>query len=700
MKGIRLTGEGLHWSVWRKSFVRQALKGVMLGVVSVAISGCAADMALRGIDAYAARNYPRAVEEFQSCVAEEGDTGELASHCSFMLGKSYFDQQRYPEAIAALEKAIAVYRKGMGEYRLLPAWHFWLGRAYFETRRYQESALSFQKAASMAPENPRSGVQASAIWWHQHYAPLIPPKAGCYFWLGTAYYRNAQYPEAIGALKRAVELDPTATDPYTTLAAAHRELKQYGDGIAAAKRSIEIKPSGFAYGVLASIHARQRQSDAAMAAYQKAIELDPKNVSHYFMISNLLTEREDYAGAIAVNRKAQALAPENANIPYAIASLYMDMGKYDEAIAALNKAISLQTITGLGVEVAAGEQGPVVKNVMAGPAKRAGIQAGDRIVRIDGQSAEGWDLQKTLQHLTGQEGSRVALAVERKGFDKPIETTAVREKIVLKDAATYLANRSLAHRAKGNRDAFHEDAQKAYALNPDDPWSKSAIAIDDIDQGKYPDALRILSSIPDAPFDRMLEATAHARNGDRERAAAAAALIPEDYLSSPRALRDSYKKMLFESLKPYVISKRNAARALEARRKNAEALREYSAVLKIAEDREKTEIKNDIARLIKKDPSLARLSEEARRHVMRAEVATKEGKFDDAVVEYTEAIKLSPYFPNLYKALALNHAALKAYRQAIRSLQTYLDLSPDAADARTAKDQLYKWEFMMEKGRK
>jgi len=31
-------------------------------------------------------------------------------------------------------------------------------------------------------------------------------------------------------------------------------------------------------------------------------------------------------------------------------------------------------------------------------------------------------------------------------------------------------------------------------------------------------------------------------------------------------------------------------------------------------------------------------------------------------------------------------------------MNIYLELYPDAPDIRAAKDQIYKWEFMMEKG--
>lgn len=684
-----------------KTTMKYSSRFLILVLVSVTLSGCATTITMHeGSVASSEGNHVQAVEYFKSCVDSEGDSGEYASHCSFLLGKAYFDQRRYPEAVSYLKRAIDVYKKGMFVSKLDPAWYFWLGRAYFENTQYREAAFYFNKAASIAPENPGSLMPADAVYWRKHYLPLIPPKAGSYFWLGTAYHRNSQYQEAISALKRAIELDHAATDFYTMLAASHRELKQYADAVAAAKRSIEIKPSDFAYGVLASIHARQKQYEEAMAAYRKAIELNPKNISHYHHLSNLYSEKEDFSGAIAVNQQAQAAAPENADIPYTISTFYMYMGKYDEAIGSLNRSISLRTMIGVGFELAVEENYPVVKNIREGPAKRAGVMAYDRIIRINGQSTEGWDIDKIVRNIRGAEGSRVVLAIERKGFDKPVEKTVTRETIISKEAAAPLAYRSLAHREKGNLAASYTDAQKAYAMNPDDRLAKSAVSIVFIEQGKYQEACNILSSIKDSPFDRMLEAIAYAKSGNMKKAAEVASLIPEDYLSSQRAIRQSYKKTLVESMKPYVAAKKNNAQSLEAKGQTREALREYSDVLKIVDENERTVIRNDIAALIKKYKHLAELSEGARRHVMRAEVATKEGKFEDAVNEYSEAIKISPYFPNLYKALALTCAELKQYRQAIRHLKTYIDLSPDAADARTARDQMYKWEFLTERKEK
>jgi regulator of sirC expression with transglutaminase-like and TPR domain len=45
--------------------------------------------------------------------------------------------------------------------------------------------------------------------------------------------------------------------------------------------------------------------------------------------------------------------------------------------------------------------------------------------------------------------------------------------------------------------------------------------------------------------------------------------------------------------------------------------------------------------------------------------------------------------------VALFHGQLKDYPRAIEHMTTYLQLVPDAANARAAKDEIYKWEFSL-----
>ena len=52
----------------------------------------------------------------------------------------------------------------------------------------------------------------------------------------------------------------------------------------------------------------------------------------------------------------------------------------------------------------------------------------------------------------------------------------------------------------------------------------------------------------------------------------------------------------------------------------------------------------------------------------------------------------------LYFNTAMIYGELKKYLQAISHMKTYLNLAPEAPNVRATQDQIYKWEFMLEKG--
>jgi carboxyl-terminal processing protease len=85
---------------------------------------------------------------------------------------------------------------------------------------------------------------------------------------------------------------------------------------------------------------------------------------------------------------------------------------------------------GLGIEVARkGDHVVVVAAVEDTPASRAGIKAGDEIVRIDGANTQGVDLGEVLRRMRGPAGQRVLLTIMREGFNAPRELAIIRDHI-------------------------------------------------------------------------------------------------------------------------------------------------------------------------------------------------------------------------------------------------------------------------------
>ncbi len=85
---------------------------------------------------------------------------------------------------------------------------------------------------------------------------------------------------------------------------------------------------------------------------------------------------------------------------------------------------------GLGIEVGT-EDGflKVIAPIDDTPAQRAGVQAGDVIIRLDDTPVKGMSLSTAVKKMRGKSGTKIVISIIREGEDKPLELTIVRDVI-------------------------------------------------------------------------------------------------------------------------------------------------------------------------------------------------------------------------------------------------------------------------------
>jgi carboxyl-terminal processing protease len=94
---------------------------------------------------------------------------------------------------------------------------------------------------------------------------------------------------------------------------------------------------------------------------------------------------------------------------------------------------------GLGIEVGM-EDGfvKVIAPIDDTPAQRAGVQAGDLVIRLDETPVKGMTLSEAVKVMRGKPGTEIVLTIVREGLDKPLKISITRDIIKVKSVKSRL----------------------------------------------------------------------------------------------------------------------------------------------------------------------------------------------------------------------------------------------------------------------
>jgi carboxyl-terminal processing protease len=105
-----------------------------------------------------------------------------------------------------------------------------------------------------------------------------------------------------------------------------------------------------------------------------------------------------------------------------------------------------QSFSGVGLQIEqVGDYVVVVAPIKNTPAQRAGLQSGDKILAVDGESVVGKSLEYVVSQIKGEEGTQVILTIHREGVPEPLIFLLIRENIQLEVVEYEMLDNNIGH---------------------------------------------------------------------------------------------------------------------------------------------------------------------------------------------------------------------------------------------------------------
>ncbi len=96
---------------------------------------------------------------------------------------------------------------------------------------------------------------------------------------------------------------------------------------------------------------------------------------------------------------------------------------------------------GIGAELGLKDKQVIVVAPLAGsPSEKAGVRAGDLILKVNGEPTQGWTLQQTVEKIRGDKGTPVVITILHKDSTTPKDVSIIRDTITVKSVFGWVKN--------------------------------------------------------------------------------------------------------------------------------------------------------------------------------------------------------------------------------------------------------------------
>lgn len=217
---------------------------------------------------------------------------------------------------------------------LVPAFGFLCGCA--------EKIDTAEEYVQVAYRHERAAEYPQAVAAYRKSLELDENQANVWYDLGVAYSALDQASEAIDAYTRSIRLDETSARTYNNRAAAYARLKQYDKAIEDCSRAIELDPDDFLAWRNRGL-ARHDRGDlmSAISDYDQSIRINGRVAETYHSRGNVFLEQRQWNRALEDFDHAVRLDDKMATAWLSRAIALARLGRGSEAESSREKARTL-----------------------------------------------------------------------------------------------------------------------------------------------------------------------------------------------------------------------------------------------------------------------------------------------------------------------------------------------------------------------
>lgn len=190
-----------------------------------------------------------------------------------------------------------------------------------------------------------SGLSTSQLEYYLKLVKLYPQDERAHYLLGNHYFFQQDYNLAIGAYRRATEINPKFAPAYNMLGYSHRQLENFEEAEQAFKRYIAIIPNNpNPYDSYAELLMKKGEFEKSINVYQKALKVEPRFIPSVIGIATNLNFLERHSEALTILRNflTGVRTPiEKRHILYAMMVSYLDHNDYSQALEINDSLLSL-----------------------------------------------------------------------------------------------------------------------------------------------------------------------------------------------------------------------------------------------------------------------------------------------------------------------------------------------------------------------